>query len=450
MRLAFLLALVTTLPLGAQVVETPVPFDTAGKVRVITPPLVSRFSLPSPPWPVAGDFVEARLYSSSDGGVVLVVLRRNGVVERYTAPNLDVAALQASVDAALMRTGIFVAEDASENVRRTFARNQLILGAILYGPGMAALANDAKTGSVLYLLGAGGTFFAVATLSRNMHVTRAQNHLSSDGALRGFALANGLLFAAAGDFPDRKTVSGVGLAGSVLGSIAGFHRGRRLSDAEAHASTSASTLAALTTFGLLGTVDALDSEGSERGVAGGLVATGIGGYFAGPAYPRRSRFDITAGDVKILWVGATLAAAVALTPFVDSDPEPNIVYAVGTAGLLTGVALTHATWARSYDHSMSDVFQTWLGTIAGGLLGGALVVVAEPEEGAVAAGLVTAGGIVGAIAAHALASPAPGGSRRAGLTPARVGRVEVELSPLSVALAASGVRGAHPLVSLRF
>ena len=438
------------MPLRAQVVETPVPFDSAGKIRVLTPPLVSRFSLAPPPWPVTGDFTEARLYTSSGGGTVLVVVRRNGVVERYASPLLDAAALQASVDAALVRTGAFVAEDAGENVRRAFARNQMILGALLYGPGMAALANDGKTGTVLYLLGAGGTFFAVSALSRNMHVTRAQNHLSTDGALRGFAMANALLYAAAGDFPDRKTVSGIGLAGSVLGSIGGFQRGRRLSDAEAHASTTASTLAALTTFGLLGTVDALESQSSERGVAAALVATGLGGYFAGPAYPRRSRYTITAGDVKILWVGATLGAAVALTPFVDASPEPNVVYAVGTAGLLAGTALTHSTWVRSYDHTMGDVFQTWLGTIAGGLLGGALVIVAEPDEGAVASGLVTAGAIVGAIASHALARPAPGTMRRTALAAPRRGGIELDIAPMNALLAAAGVRGAHPLLSLRF
>jgi hypothetical protein len=66
-------------------------------------------------------------------------------------------------------------------------------------------------------------------------------------------------------------------------------------------------------------------------------------------------------------------------------------------------------------------------------------------------GLVTAGGIVGAIASHALARPVPGSTRRASMAaPARAGRAEVTLSPLSLALAATGVRGAHSLLSLRF
>jgi hypothetical protein len=48
------LALSATVARG-QVVETPVSFDSAGKVRAITPALVSRFALQSPAWPVQHD-----------------------------------------------------------------------------------------------------------------------------------------------------------------------------------------------------------------------------------------------------------------------------------------------------------------------------------------------------------------------------------------------------------
>ena len=450
-RFAFLVLALIAPRLGAQVIETPVPFDSAGKVRVLTPPLVARFALTPPLWRVTTEFAEARLYGASTGDTLLVVSRRSGVIERYALAPADVASLRAAVNAALTQTGIFVAEDASQSARSSFVRNQLILSLLLYGPGAAALANDGKTGTVLYLAGAGGTFFALSAVSRNMHVTRAQNHLSTDGALRGFAVANGVLYAIAGDFPDRTTVSGVGLAGAVLGSVAGFQRGRRLSDAEAHASSSASTLAALTTLGVLGAANAVESRNSERTVAAALVATGIGGYFAGPAYPRRARFMVTAGDVNILWVGGVLGTAAAVTPFVDSDADENVMFATATTGLLAGVVLTNSAWARRYDHSMSDVFQTWLGTIAGGLLGGALVVLTEPDDGAVISALITAGGLAGAIAAHAMARPTPAGVHRASLMPpTRVGRVELELSPLSLATAAAGIRGTHPLVALRF
>jgi hypothetical protein len=450
-RFAFLAMLAVAGRVEAQTIEIPVPFDSAGKIRVLTPPLVTRFSLAPPGWRVPTSFVEARLYASSTGDTVLVVARRDGAIERYTLAPTEIAALRNAVNEALMRTGPFVAEDASASVRPSFVRNQLILSLLLYGPGMAALANDAKTGTVLYLVGAGGTFFALSALARDMHVTRAQNHLSTDGALRGFALANGLLIAAAGDVPDRKTVAGVGLAGAVGGSILGFQRGRRLSDAEAHATSTGSSFTALTALGVLGAFGALESSNAERGVAAALAAAGVAGYFLGPQYPRRARYDVTAGDVTILWVGAALSTAAALTPFVGSNVDDRVAFAVATAGMLGGLTLMDATWVRSFDHSMSDVFQTWLGTIAGGLLGAAVVVLAEADEEAAVLGLVTAGAAIGAIAAHNMARPAPAAARRAWRTErGTFHRAGLELSPWDLALAAGKVPGLHPLLRVRF
>jgi hypothetical protein len=450
-RFAFLALFPLAARLEGQTVETPVPFDSTGSVHVLTPPLATRFSLAPPGWPVTAEFVEARLYASSTGDTVLVVTRRDGTLVRYTLTPSDVAALRTAVNEALTRTGPFVAEDASQSVRQSFVRNQLILSLLLYGPGMAALANDAKTGTVLYLVGAGGTFFALSALSRDMHVTRAQNHLSTDGALRGFALANGVLVAVAGDVPDRKAAAGVGLAGAVGGSILGFQRGRRLSDAEAHATSTGSSFAALTALGLLGSLGALESSNSERGVAGALAASGVAGYLLGPLYPRRARYVVTAGDVKIHWVGAVLTTAAALTPFVGSNVDERVAFAVGTAGMVGGIALTDATWVRSYDHSMSDVFQTWLGTIAGGLLGAAVVVLAETDEEPAVLGLVTAGAALGAVAAHRMARPAPAEERRASRQEREMIRgAGFEVSPLSLALAVGKAPGLHPLLKIRF
>src|SRR5678816_92862 len=47
---------------SAQVTDTPVPFDTSGTVRSISPTLVTRLGLSDPLWPVRGDFIEARLF----------------------------------------------------------------------------------------------------------------------------------------------------------------------------------------------------------------------------------------------------------------------------------------------------------------------------------------------------------------------------------------------------
>ena len=54
----------------AQVRERPVPFDSAGRVLAITPPLAARLGLASPAWPVTGDYLDARLYAIDDGAGV--------------------------------------------------------------------------------------------------------------------------------------------------------------------------------------------------------------------------------------------------------------------------------------------------------------------------------------------------------------------------------------------
>ena len=48
---------------GAQVVETPQPFDSAGRLMAITPAIAARLQLGPPAWRVIGDFTEARLFS---------------------------------------------------------------------------------------------------------------------------------------------------------------------------------------------------------------------------------------------------------------------------------------------------------------------------------------------------------------------------------------------------
>src|SRR5213078_1320578 len=60
-RLVILLVLAVVTRASAQVVETPLAFDSASKVRSLTPTLVVRLGLKPPTWPVQAEFNEARL-----------------------------------------------------------------------------------------------------------------------------------------------------------------------------------------------------------------------------------------------------------------------------------------------------------------------------------------------------------------------------------------------------
>ena len=89
------LALISA-PASAQVTETPVPFDTAGRILSVNPALATRLGLSQPAWPVSGSFVEARLYQLSSGGHSLTVSRSGGAVDRYALDSAQTAALRAA------------------------------------------------------------------------------------------------------------------------------------------------------------------------------------------------------------------------------------------------------------------------------------------------------------------------------------------------------------------
>ena len=405
----------------AQVVETPVAFDSAANVRTVTPALAARLGLQRPAWPVSGDYVQARLYSMSTGGTVLVVERSGGTLERYMLEDTQLASLRSTINTATLAIGNRVSEDRPDVIsapaRGAFLRNQMILAAALYGPLLAALTDDAQTGTVMYLASVGGSYFVLNSISRTTEITRAQNDLATDGALRGAATAVGLMRAFAGNDVHRKTYSGIALGGAIAGSTIGYLRGRGLTDSEAHASMKFSTFAAGTALGLAGAAglfDQADLTGAssyERLIAGSMVAAGLAGYLLGPNYPRRARYAVTAGDVRVLPIGAFIGALAGATPFVESENE-QLIAGGATIGWLAGIVASDRWVAKPFDYGSGDVTQAWLGTIAGGLLGGALIVLTEPRAPAALA-MITAGATAGALAGHAMADPSRAGSRSA-------------------------------------
>src|SRR2546423_8997465 len=81
----------------AQIVERPVPFDSAGLVTVMTPYLADRAALRPPWWPVSGELTDERILTANDSTYVLAVTRRTGVVERYALSGTDREAIRAVV-----------------------------------------------------------------------------------------------------------------------------------------------------------------------------------------------------------------------------------------------------------------------------------------------------------------------------------------------------------------
>src|SRR4051812_12952915 len=88
-RIFFALAVVFAARAGAQVVEVPEPFDSAGRVTVITPSAAARLQLSPPAWRITGDYAGARLFALGTEGYVIVVERRDGGIERYAITRPD-------------------------------------------------------------------------------------------------------------------------------------------------------------------------------------------------------------------------------------------------------------------------------------------------------------------------------------------------------------------------
>jgi hypothetical protein len=444
----------------AQVRERPVPFDSAGRVNVITPPLAARLQLSAPVWPVSGDFVEARLYEIGDSAstYVIVVRRQREVLERYP---LD-AARRAELAGAVARGAALgrgtdrpdsVPTFISEPVRGQFVANQTALGALLFGPAAAAVTNNGAAGTAVYLLVAGASFFTSANLTQTTPVSRAQNHLSAHSAVRGAIAGNLVLYAVAGDHIDERAYAAATLAGGLVGDIVGFQLAKPMTDAEAHGTAHGSTVTALLTTGVLGAVGTFHDESSSRPAAVGIVAAGALGYPLGLRYVRRSPYRVTAGDIGAMFTSEILGLGAAAT-FLPDSPSEELVLGTLTVGYAIGALAGDRFFVRPFDHTETDARLLGLGTGAGAVMGLVIPVLTSSDSPNLIFGTATIGGIIGALVTESLIKPdraRPGdrGERHTGSL-ARPSRVDVNFSAAGALLAGSGIRGNHSFLSLTF
>lgn len=453
---------------SAQVVERPIPFDSAGRVTALSPALARRLNLAPPAFPVTGTWTEARLFAA-DGRTVLVVRREDGAQERRELSASELETLRAAVHAGLVG-GVTRAEDpdqASRPAKGAFIRDQLILSSLAYAPALAELTDDAQAGAAVYLLATGGAFFTAAAVARDINVTRAQQFQARDAAWRGFFAARAMAEVFGVDPTDddgeHDLIALTGLVGGIGGSVVGFNFAKHLTDGEARSAALTSTTLALTVLGASGSVGMLDnpSDGERRAVIAGTVAAGVVGYPLGRQLARRAGFTLTGGDVRVARLGGILGAATGLTlgsaTWKDSDggDAQRLNSALATAGWLGGVFVGTGMGARRFDYTESEAFLLELGAGAGALMGAAVPVLVETDEPLVATMFPTLGAVLGTVAAHSLVGPRRAMGRSSSLElPVRVGasprRARATFSPEGVALAAAGMRGKHSILSVTF
>lgn len=448
---AALIALISGIA-GAQTVERPVAFDSAGRVMVVTPEIASSIGAPS--WPVDRNFTEARLYAVPDGSFVLVVNRTNGTVERYpitAAARQEFARQLAGVSAS---TG----KRAESGAKNAFIRNQTLIGLLIYGPTAATIVNDnASAATATYLLVSGATYFAASQIARGMPISAAQNELATHAATRG-ALAGAAVFDISGGSSRSKAFGA--LAGGVAGTALGLHFGKTMLEGEAAASGFGADFLALTAFGLAATAGeecreetieyapgfstrsrTCDSRISENGVKAFALAAGLVGYPLGYQYARRANYNVTAGDIGTLWTTGALGVLTGAALVAHDNASVSTVGAALTAGFVGGVIAGDRLLVRKRDHTRGDAALVGLGAAAGGLMGagvGILINSDNSENAQLVFALAAAGGVAGLIAGERFVESAPDAGKR------------VAFMPQNLLLAAGRVPGKYPVFQVSF
>jgi hypothetical protein len=434
----------------AQIVERPVPFDSAGLVTVMTPYLADRASLRPPWWPVSGDFTDARLFTANDSTYVLAVTRRTGVVERYSLSGTDREAIRAVVSK-LPRETIMARTDA----RGAFIRGQTFLGLLVYGPAFAgAIGDNSGTASAGYLVVAGGTFFAASEVSRRMFISRPQADLSTNmglnGALAGWATAYLL------NGGDKAQFSGA-FIGGITGAAIGVRAARNMTEADAVATGWGSDIGALIAFGTMEairgksdcTFDPTTGLGSctsrrlsDRSEVAIVLASGIIGYPLGLLYPRNARYSVTAGDVETLAPATALGAGAGIA-LLGRHASYRQFATVATVGGVLGMMAGDRFLVRRYDHDRDEAGRLSLGTAAGGLVGAGIAALSESSRNDphIIGGLAVAGGLTGMIVTERYLRPNPDAGRP---------RFRVTFNPASIPLLAARTPGNHSLFNVRF
>ena len=99
------LALAALARAGAQTTETPVPFDSAHRVLVITPALAERLRLADPAWPVRDEYRDVASVCVVAGRIRPRRAAPHGSLKRYELTEAQRVALGAAIDLAMADVG---------------------------------------------------------------------------------------------------------------------------------------------------------------------------------------------------------------------------------------------------------------------------------------------------------------------------------------------------------
>ena len=346
--------------------EVQVPLDRSGRIQRIDSELARRLGMLLDRYP---GFTEARLFRAADSTFVLeVTMARGGQVLRERVPMSA-----AGADSLRAQVSALVAEKAPAAALNQEGRALLVSMTTLMGLGFYGwalpLSSDAsgETGTAIYLLTAGGSFFLPLLATSGQPVTWGTTDLALYGATRG--IAHGVfayeLFAGDGSNGDAALASSV--AGSLIEGVGGYlwARGANLR------AGSTTAIGALGDFGLLegvGLAHLADYfDGNHDAQAAGTILAGSALGLAGGAMLAGHR-DYSYGDARIMRDGMLLGSCLSLMVVDWFNPSDNTyrtgAMLGGVVGLVGGDRLV-----RDTEFTAGQSWLVTLGLVAGGAVG---------------------------------------------------------------------------------
>ena len=392
--LLFALALALVVHTTVRAQEVQIPMDESGQLTVLDEGLEARLDLfpATQNFREARLFRQPEgtyvlvIQSMRDGTIVQ---------ERRALTESEVAALRQRITAAISAVNLRPAIDQSGRVSLLWTAAGLSLlayGPSL----VAALdiQEDTPAGTIVLLSGAAG-FFVPYFATRSNPVSASSAALSRSGALIGYAQGAALASVIGGEHTSRRALASAGLALSIGEALAAYRFATSTGLARGAGETMTFGSLYGAGFGL-GTSVLLVGDDFDEPAVRLVSALGLAGSVLGTfAGYRLTRIENqTRGDARILSTAGTLGLLVGGTFLTITDAEEGTVTASAlmagaAAGLANGYLLT-----RGRDFSKSQGNFVALGSLAGGLVGAAAsnVVGAGTEADAV---LTTLGSVVG-------------------------------------------------------
>ena len=483
--------------LGAQAAESPATFDRAGMIPVISRSYADRLGLRPPGWRVQGEYRDVRVVKGEADSYALLVQKADGATERVPldAEQFESLRLEVETRVGVLANGApggapggassaaptappgvpgttpprvagepsayaFRAESPSPPAGSDFARNQLVLAALLYGPLTAALVEDGPAATAAYIATVAATYFAVVRPAREGKFTAAQNRLATGMAVGGAAAGAALAYTLGLGSADKAVIKdkgtlGFALAGAMAGAFAGTVLGKPMSDAEAEGINFGAGAGLLFGAGILAATKGETAKGDSR-LIGAITLAGLAtGGFLGHEYASRVPYTVTSGDLTGLASPALIGIMAGLTiarPSTSASVTASA--ALTTAGMAAGLVAGDWFFVRRFDLTPEQGWLLNAGTIVGAGVMTAPFLLGGQKDAGVLFGAATAGGLLGAWGVTQLSNFAPGtmrsrpASRNTRVSEGPAGPVQFDLA--EALMAVTGVPGRHSLLSIRF